>query len=66
MTLRATARPAGAARQSQPFGIEMRDEYKLVHTSSKMIARMEGVVASRYHHAALEKDPVSCALMSDL
>jgi hypothetical protein len=62
-----TARPGRALQQSTPFGMEMRDEYKLVHTGVDMTVRlMEDVAAGRNHPSALEKDPVSCALMSDL
>jgi hypothetical protein len=45
----------------------MRDEYKLVHTDANMTGRlMEDVATGRNHPSVLEKDPVSCALMSDL
>ena len=40
-----------AVQQSQPFGIETRDEYKLVHTSSYDRACMEGV--ARQHKSLI-------------
>ncbi len=56
-----------AAQKSQPFGIETQDEYNPVHTNSLYDrACMQGVAAGTKHYSALEKDPVSCALMSDL
>jgi hypothetical protein len=44
----------------------MLDEYKLVHTRSYMVAVAWMPRLSAQNYVALEKDPVSCALMSDL
>ena len=56
-----------AVRQSQPVRIEMHDQSIFVHTRVGMTTRcMKRFATGKNHPSALEKDPVSCALMSDL
>ena len=48
--------PTGATQQSQSFGIEMRNDYKIVHTIRDTIVRyMDDITAGKNHRSAFRK-----------